>query len=67
MVFVQDLSNGLLSELEHDINHQHLKQLLDYSRQVASFKNRATLVGKALEDLLAQGTILSAILCLRFV
>lgn len=65
MVFVQDLSNTLLNELEHDINHQRLKQLLDYTRQVDRFKNRATLVAKVLEDLLAQGT--STLLSFLFV
>lgn len=45
MVFIRNLVGGLLAELEDDINHDKFKRLLHYSRRLAAFKNRATLVG----------------------
>ena len=44
MVFIRNLVGGLLAELEDDINHDKFKRLLHYSRRLAAFKNRATLV-----------------------
>ncbi|KAH0834723.1 hypothetical protein J3R83DRAFT_10273 [Lanmaoa asiatica] len=44
MVFIRNLVGGLLAELEDDINHDKFKRLLHYSRRLAAFKNRATLI-----------------------
>lgn len=44
MVFIRNLVGGLLAELEDDIDHDRFKRLLHYSRRLASFKNRASLV-----------------------
>ena len=44
MVFIRNLVGGLLAELEDDINHDKFKRLPQYSRRLATFKNRATLV-----------------------
>lgn len=45
MVFIRNLVGGLLAELEDDIDHDRFKRLLHYSRRLASFQNRAKLVG----------------------
>ena len=45
MVFIRNLVGGLLAELEDNIDHDRFKRLLHYSRRLASFKNRAKLVG----------------------
>ncbi|KIJ63040.1 hypothetical protein HYDPIDRAFT_176130 [Hydnomerulius pinastri MD-312] len=60
MVFIRNLVGGLLAELEDDINHDKFKRLLHYSRRLASFKNRATLVQEALEEVLEQDEDLNA-------
>lgn len=60
MVFIRNLVGGLLAELEDDIDHDRFKRLLHYSRRLASFKNRAKLVGEALEEVLEQDEDLSA-------
>lgn len=44
MVFIRNLVGGLLAEMEDNIDHDRFKRLLHYSRRLASFKNRATLV-----------------------
>lgn len=44
MVFIRALVGGLLAELEDDIDHDRFKRLLHYSRRLAAFKSRATLV-----------------------
>ena len=44
MVFIRTLVGGLLAEMEDNIDHDRFKRLLHYSRRLASFKNRATLV-----------------------
>lgn len=46
MVFIRNLVGGLLAELEDDIDHDRIKRLLHYSRRLASFQNRAKLVGE---------------------
>ncbi|KAN0085740.1 hypothetical protein V8E55_006874 [Tylopilus felleus] len=60
MVFIRNLVGGLLAELEDDINHDKFKRLLHYSRRLAAFKNRATLVQEALEEVLEQDEDLNA-------
>lgn len=47
MVFIRNLVGGLLAEMEDNIDHDRFKRLLHYSRRLASFKNRATLVNHA--------------------
>jgi len=47
MVFIRNLVGGLLAELEDDIDHDRFKRLLHYSRRLASFQNRAKLVGSS--------------------
>ena len=44
MVFIRNLVGGLLAEMEDNIDHDRFKRLLHYSRRLASFKNRASLV-----------------------
>ena len=44
MVFIRNLVGGLLAELEDNIDHDRFKRLLHYSRRLAAFKNRASLV-----------------------
>lgn len=53
MVFIRNLVGGLLAEMEDDIDHDRFKRLLHYSRRLASFKNRATLVRPLLIVLLS--------------
>jgi len=60
MVFIRNLVGGLLAELEDDINHDKFKRLLHYSRRLVAFKNRATLVQEALEEVLEQDDDLNA-------
>ncbi|KAF8430863.1 Mg2+ transporter protein cora-like protein [Boletus edulis BED1] len=60
MVFIRKIVGGLLAELEDDINHDKFKRLLHYSRRLAAFKNRATLVQEALEEVLEQDEDLNA-------
>ncbi|KAJ4497723.1 hypothetical protein C8R41DRAFT_820834 [Lentinula lateritia] len=60
MVFIRTLVGGLLAELEDDIDHDRFKRLLHYSRRLASFHNRAKLVGEALDEVLTQDEDLSA-------
>ncbi|KII91320.1 hypothetical protein PLICRDRAFT_51492 [Plicaturopsis crispa FD-325 SS-3] len=60
MVFIRALVGGLLAELEDDIDHDRFKRLLHYSRRLAAFKSRATLVGEALEEVLEQDDDLNA-------
>ncbi|KDQ59994.1 hypothetical protein JAAARDRAFT_32363 [Jaapia argillacea MUCL 33604] len=60
MVFIRNLVGGLLAELEDDINHDKFKRLLHYSRRLASFQNRAKLVGQALDEVLEQDEDLAA-------
>ncbi|KIM42211.1 hypothetical protein M413DRAFT_18598 [Hebeloma cylindrosporum] len=54
MVFIRNLVGGLLAEMEDNIDHDRFKRLLHYSRRLASFKNRATLVEEALDEVLSQ-------------
>lgn len=44
MVFIRNLVGGLLAEFEDDIDRDKFKQLLHYSRRLASFQSRAKLV-----------------------
>ena len=44
MVFIRNLVGGLLADLEDDIDRDKFKQLLHYSRKLASFQSRAKLV-----------------------
>ncbi|KAJ4479372.1 Mg2+ transporter protein cora-like protein [Lentinula aciculospora] len=60
MVFIRTLVGGLLAELEDDIDHDRFKRLLHYSRRLASFHNRAKLVGEAIDEVLTQDEDLSA-------
>ncbi|THU96005.1 Mg2+ transporter protein cora-like protein [Dendrothele bispora CBS 962.96] len=60
LVFVRNLVGGLLAEMEDDIDHDKFKRLLHYSRRLASFQNRAELVGEALEEVLGQDGDLDA-------
>ncbi|KAF7348605.1 Magnesium transporter [Mycena venus] len=60
MVFIRNLVGGLLAEMEDNIDHDRFKRLLHYSRRLASFKNRATLVEEALEEVLGQDDDLTA-------
>ena len=46
MVFIRNLVGGLLADLEDDIDRDKFKQLLHYSRKLASFQSRAKLVQK---------------------
>ncbi|KAF9486271.1 magnesium transporter [Pholiota conissans] len=54
MVFIRNLVGGLLAEMEDNIDHDRFKRLLHYSRRLASFKNRATLVEEAIDEVLSQ-------------
>ncbi|KAJ3504759.1 hypothetical protein NLJ89_g7772 [Agrocybe chaxingu] len=54
MVFIRNLIGGLLAEMEDSIDHDRFKRLLHYSRRLASFKNRATLVEEAIDEVLSQ-------------
>ncbi|KAF9075230.1 hypothetical protein BDP27DRAFT_1257704 [Rhodocollybia butyracea] len=54
LVYVRTYVNGLLAELEDDINHNRFRQLLHYSRRLAAFQNRAKLVGEAIDEVLSQ-------------
>ncbi|KAF9057174.1 hypothetical protein BJ165DRAFT_1418907 [Panaeolus papilionaceus] len=54
MVFIRNLVGGLLAEMEDNIDHDRFKRLLHYSRRLASFKNRATLVQEAIDEVLSQ-------------
>jgi len=54
MVFIRNLVGGLLAEMEDNIDHDRFKRLLHYSRRLASFKNRATLVEEAINEVLSQ-------------
>ncbi|KAF9003336.1 hypothetical protein BDQ17DRAFT_1242170 [Cyathus striatus] len=60
MVFIRNLVGGLLAELEDNIDHDRFKRLLHYSRRLVSFKNRATLVQEALDEILSQDDDLDA-------
>ncbi|KZO98517.1 Mg2+ transporter protein cora-like protein [Calocera viscosa TUFC12733] len=60
MVLTRHLTTGLLSELEDDIDRDKLKRLLHYSRRLSGFRNRAKLVGVALEEVLEQDEDLAA-------
>ncbi|KAJ3793139.1 hypothetical protein GGU11DRAFT_749198 [Lentinula aff. detonsa] len=60
MVFIRTLVGGLLAELEDSIDHDRFKRLLHYSRRLASFHNRAKLVGEAIDEVLTQDEDLSA-------
>ncbi|KAJ3558586.1 hypothetical protein NM688_g832 [Phlebia brevispora] len=60
MVFIRNLVGNLLAELEDDIDRDKFKQLLYYSRRLASFQSRAKLVQEALEEVLEQDEDLSA-------
>jgi len=60
MVFIRNLVGGLLAELEDNIDHDRFKRLLHYSRRLAAFKNRASLVHEALEEVLGQDDDLAA-------
>ncbi|KAJ3724187.1 Mg2+ transporter protein cora-like protein [Lentinula guzmanii] len=59
-VFIRTLVGGLLAELEDSIDHDRFKRLLHYSRRLASFHNRAKLVGEAIDEVLTQDEDLSA-------
>ncbi|KAF8906772.1 Mg2+ transporter protein cora-like protein [Gymnopilus junonius] len=54
MVFIRNLVGGLLAEMEDNIDHDRFKRLLHYSRRLTSFKNRATLVEEAIDEVLGQ-------------
>ncbi|KAF8804613.1 cora-domain-containing protein [Phlegmacium glaucopus] len=54
MVFIRNLVGGLLAEMEDNIDHDRFKRLLHYSRRLASFKNRASLVEEAIDEVLSQ-------------
>ncbi|PPR00289.1 hypothetical protein CVT24_005030 [Panaeolus cyanescens] len=60
MVFIRNLVGGLLAEMEDNIDHDRFKRLLHYSRRLASFKNRATLVQEAIDEVLSQDEDLDA-------
>lgn len=60
MVFIRNIVGGLLAELDDTIDHDRFKRLLHYSRRLASFQNRAKLVGEALEEVLTQDEDLAA-------
>ncbi|KAJ3760010.1 magnesium transporter [Lentinula raphanica] len=60
VVFIRALVGGLLAELEDNIDHDRFKRLLHYSRRLASFHNRAKLVGEAIDEVLTQDEDLSA-------
>lgn len=60
MVFIRNLVGGLLAELEDDIDRDKFKRLLHYSRRLVSFRNRAKLVGEALEEVLEQDEDMNA-------
>ncbi|EJT99317.1 cora-domain-containing protein [Dacryopinax primogenitus] len=60
MVLTRQLTTGLLTDLEDDIDRDKLKRLLHYSRRLAGFRNRAKLVDVALEEVLEQDEDLAA-------
>lgn len=60
MAFIRTLIGGLLAEMEDNIDHDRFKRLLHYSRKLASFKNRATLVEEAIDEVLSQDEDMNA-------
>ncbi len=63
MRFIRTLVGGLLAEMDDTIDHDRFKRLLHYSRRLAGFKNRAALVGEAIDEVLAQDEDMDA-MCL---
>lgn len=62
MNYARTLVQGLLADLEDDINRDNLKKLLHYSRRMVGFQSRARHVKSAVDEVLESGERSSTVL-----
>ncbi|KTW27427.1 hypothetical protein T552_02405 [Pneumocystis carinii B80] len=60
MKFLNSLVKDVLLRLEEDVNHQHIKNLLTYSKKVTVFEQKVTLIRNTLNEILDQDEDLAA-------
>ncbi|QSL66588.1 hypothetical protein MERGE_000970 [Pneumocystis wakefieldiae] len=60
MKFLNYLVKDVLLRLEEDVHHQHIRNLLTYSKKVTAFEQKATLIRNALNEILDQDEDLAA-------